>query len=240
MTIKLIVVPGTFGREGNLGLLQNIVDLLQPGTFTVETVPYPASMLYPCSYSRSLAVGIARLTTRLQTLERQGEEYAILGYSQGAEVAARTLARHPQRYTNLRGAVLLASPVRLTKASRSGILGEINEHIPEWMQNRILEVANPADIVAYNDKGSIVSRFAQIITHIGGKNYRHQDETPKNPSRKAKVRDKLTFSLRQVVMRHPGLSAHIAYDKTVPMGGTAPYTQIAATFMTQFLNPATI
>lgn len=236
MAIPLIVVPGTFGKEGNLGLLQNIVDLIQPDTFEVETIAYPASMLFPCSYLRSTAVGIARLNLRLRELEAAGQEYAILGYSQGAEVAARTLARHPERFMNLRGAVLLASPVRLSRTSpRGGILGAITENVPEWMSARILEVSNPADIVAASNDGSFISRLARVITRMGGSNYRHQEQDfVKKPSRFGHFMDAAATQSRKALFFFPGLAAHVSYDTAHPDGTEVTYTQLAANYMLQF------
>lgn len=229
MTTKLIVVPGTHGGEGHLGLLQDVLDLLHPNQFDIEVLDYPASMLYPCSYYRSIAVGVARLSNRLKQLEAAGSPYTILGYSQGAEVAVRTLLRHPHRHTRLRRAVLLAAPVRFTADGTLGILGSLHQDMPDYLAAKITEIANPADVIAAAADGSIYMKIARYAARIGGSNWHHSHGKPEVSAPAGTLRSRATEAARALLMRRfSGLLAHTTYSTSRPEGGKETYTQLAA------------
>lgn len=103
----LFVVPGTWeiqaGHAPNtpIGMMKNVTNLINPATFDVVYVNYPASFgpianngqpplsqLGSPSYEQSVQMGVDEVI-RLIGLMPAGRKFGVIGYSQGGAVAAR-------------------------------------------------------------------------------------------------------------------------------------------------------
>lgn len=131
--LHVVVVPGTLdssmGRDPHdqrSVLAPTIADAqrgLQAGTVQTTYVPYPADFGYTSGgtpYAQSVAVGVAATNSQIaQVYQHCGQrtQIAIVGYSQGAEVAHRVAVsigsnQGPVPAAQIRGVYLISDPLR--------------------------------------------------------------------------------------------------------------------------------
>lgn len=135
-------------------------------TVRLEGVPYPAvpTSRGTAAYDASVREGAAMLHTRMVGLLRScpRTEVALAGFSQGAHVVHRTLARHPLSSRLSRRVVavaLIADPtydgdssnavqVRYgsTEPRGHGLVGP-GPQLPRLLAQRTIDFCNPADLV---------------------------------------------------------------------------------------------
>ena len=88
--VKVLCLPGTSEtHEGDTstvasGMLKNITDQLDPAIFEIVWFPYDASYGYPETYGDSRDQAVEAVFEYV--LARPGDEFVLLGYSQGAVI----------------------------------------------------------------------------------------------------------------------------------------------------------
>lgn len=162
--------------EGMLGPVATLLDRLAPGRFEHRTVWYPAQYANPLSYGGSRTAGVKATHEAIAAVRARGLTPMLVGYSQGAAVAAIATDESP----HVPCGYLLSDPLRPAGANCTGQPGD-REYKPQPDQHlfRGFGVGGahkvgqarwysiPGDVITDCTPGSLVRDFADLSEWFG-------------------------------------------------------------------------
>ncbi|KRB76391.1 hypothetical protein ASE01_15525 [Nocardioides sp. Root190] len=85
-----------FGKPASLAAKNMVSRIKRSGTYRYAGLPYDAKRVNPFTYNNSVADGVKLLTGVLRSIKKNcgtGTRFAIIGYSQGAQVIRESVAK---------------------------------------------------------------------------------------------------------------------------------------------------
>lgn len=170
MTATLYVVGGT-GEKPTVRLPHGLLSdtTRRVGTrFTIQWIDYPAAYGIGFSYANSVHHAKAQLRERILATT---EPFAIIGYSQGADIAGRVAQELGSGALDGRERLLavglVANPMRHETAESTG-WGVAGQHGSYGaVARKVYDFANPDDMITNADPDSLIRDVADLTRMMG-------------------------------------------------------------------------